>query len=178
MDVGGKSLSCCVFNIPYVTAMIPFTSVMNSVTGPVINLYIPGSMCVSLPGGREVVLMTSTGFPVSDTVRINVGLKKAESFTIRIRIPAWSEKTILMVNGEEVMIEPGSYAGITRTWKQGDQILLALDQRCRLVKPPCTHNAAEEHFQALMRGPIVLARDRRLNENIADDKHVKSFPSN
>ena len=166
VSVGDEELSCCVFNVPYATAMIPFTAVMNSPTGPVINLYIPGTMHVPLQGGREVVLKTSTGFPVSDSVQINVELKRAESFTLRIRIPAWSEKTTLKVNGEDVMIKPGSFAGITRKWKQGDQILLVLDQRCRLVKPPCTHNPAEEHFQALMRGPIVLARDKRLKEDI------------
>ena len=74
-----------------------------------------------------------------------------------------SSSTRLAVNGTEIPVEPGTYADISWEWRSGDRIELELDMRCRLLDAPKGSNPAGHHFKALVRGPVVLARDENLD---------------
>jgi len=85
-------------------------------------------------------------------------IKKPEEMTIKVRIPGWSAKSAMKVNGEPVQeIAPGTSALVKRTWKDGDVIDLSLEMRGRIV----SLGKLPENI-AIMRGPIVLARDSRI----------------
>lgn len=58
---------------------------------------------------------------------------------------------------------PGTYAEINRTWSADDKIELTLDMRCRLLDSPHGSNRAADNHQALIRGPVVLARDENID---------------
>ncbi|MCJ7820358.1 MAG: glycoside hydrolase family 127 protein, partial [Bacteroidales bacterium] len=91
--------------------------------------------------------------------------ERAENFTIAFRIPGWSEKTMLSVNGIEVnRLTPGSYNKINRVWSKGDKVILKLDLTGRLV--------ALNGQQALIRGPVVLARDTRFDDGFIYESAV------
>ena len=79
-----------------------------------------------------------------------------------------------MVNGTEQEAYPGSYLVLNREWKTGDRILLLLDMRCRLVRSPEGSPKEADHFRALVRGPVVLARDKRLGENIHEQVDIQA----
>ncbi len=144
-DVG---LSCCVVNGPRGLMLTPFWAFMQSAAGPVVNLYAPGSAQVG-----NVKLKITGDYPVSDHVEIRVTPAKTEDFTLTLRIPAWSERTELKVNGEPQPVTPG-YAKIRRTWRKGDRVAITFDLRARTV---------ELNGQiALQRGPVVLSLDNRL----------------
>ncbi|MDD3308680.1 MAG: glycoside hydrolase family 127 protein, partial [Dysgonamonadaceae bacterium] len=81
------------------------------------------------------------------------------------RIPGWSEETEMKINGEEVKVLPGTYAEITRRWESGDQIALLMDMRCKVINAPRGSNRGGDNFQAVVYGPMVLARDENIDIN-------------
>jgi len=144
-DVG---LSCCVVNGPRGLMLTPFWAFMQSADGPVVNLYAPGSAQVG-----TVKLEINGDYPVSDRVEIRVLPARTGEFTLSLRIPAWSERTELKVNGQPLAVTPG-YAKIRRTWRAGDRVTITFDLRAKVV---------ELNGQvALQRGPVVLSLDNRL----------------
>ena len=63
-----------------------------------------------------------------------------------------------MVNGEAVnMVVPGQYTDIQRKWSKDDVVTVELDMRGRVVRL----GKLPENV-AIVRGPVVLARDARL----------------
>ncbi|MBN1512036.1 MAG: glycoside hydrolase family 127 protein [Phycisphaerae bacterium] len=161
--VNNVHVTCCNLNGPMGLAYLPFVAVMNSRTGPVINLYNACTATVSTPAGRTARLEIATDYPRSGKITVIVKPEAPEKFSIRLRIPAWSASTELKVGGDEVRVMPGTYADIERTWSAGDRIELTLDMRCRLLDSPRGSNRAGDNHQALIRGPVVLARDENLD---------------
>ncbi|MHB9143276.1 MAG: hypothetical protein ACYC25_15505, partial [Paludibacter sp.] len=68
----------------------------------------------------------------------------------------------------------GTYAVLNRKWNSGDKIELQLDMRCRIVDAPHGSNRAGDNFQALVRGPVVLARDENIDEQYNEPVFVVS----
>jgi hypothetical protein len=64
------------------------------------------------------------------------------------------------VNGAAVPdVRTGEYARIERTWRAGDEVRIELDLGARVVRAP----GAGDRYAAVVRGPVVLARDSGLN---------------
>jgi DUF1680 family protein len=150
-------MSCCVANGPRGLLLTPFWAVMSSADGIVINLYAPGSATPQLADGTTVRLTQQTDYPSGDEILLTVDPEKPATFTLKLRIPAWSKHTSLSVNGAPADCRPGSYAALIREWSAGDRVVLKLDLRGRAVPAP----GGAPQF-AVMRGPVVLALDNRL----------------
>jgi DUF1680 family protein len=165
-DIAGFQLSCCTANGPMGLALVPFTAVMTSVSGPVVNLYNFKSARVKTPAGGEVKLELATEYPRTGSIVLTVQPDRPETFTLRLRIPGWAGRSTLKVNGKPVAVTPGTYAELPREWNAGDRVELEIDLRCRLIPSPHGVNRGGDNFQALVRGPLVLARDRRLGGDI------------
>lgn len=149
-DVG---LSCCVVNGPRALMLTPAWAFMKSADGPVVNLYAPSTAKID-----DVKLEITGDYPVKDHVDIRVTPDEAKEFTLALRIPDWSERTELKVNGQTIPAAPG-YAKIRRTWSPGDHVTLVFDMRPRLAK--------SNGQVALQRGPVVLSLDNRLTPSSA-----------
>jgi hypothetical protein len=156
-DVG---LSCCAANGPRGLLMTPRWALMESAAGPVVNLYAAGASRLRLAEGAEVRLIQETDYPVTGRVVIRVEPDRALRFSLRLRIPAWSECTHLKVEGDSFPVEAGTYAVLTREWKPGTRIELELDMRGRAVPAP---RGGVSAF-AVLRGPILFALDSRVVE--------------
>ena len=91
-------------------------------------------------------------YPRSNFVRI---VSHTEGpLAVRLRIPAWSEKTDVAVNGKALEgVKAGSYFTISREWKLGDIVTICFDM------PVVAHTL--DHVVAFTRGPVLLARDSR-----------------
>lgn len=99
-----------------------------------------------------------------------------------LRIPEWSEKTKLILNGAESVADNG-YVKLTRKWSGKDCIELELDMTTKVIRPvPYGHQVlmnrvvwgsnymipvydeedplAKYHL-ALRRGPLVLAAGKQ-----------------
>ena len=161
---------CCVAIGAAGTALIPLTAAMETKNGIALNLYLPGTYIQNV-GGHTVTLSTKTDYPKSGTIRICIQTEDEAHFTLALRIPAWSVQTSLSVCGTSEQVRPGSYAKIEKTWKNGDEILLELDMRTKIIRAaeidPLANADAICHF-ALQRGPVMLARDSALGEDIKE----------
>lgn len=151
----GMGLNCCIANGPRGMMLAPAVAVMQGAEGPVVNLYSEGEWKLGNGG-----LAMKTDYPRSGAVEIEMRPKQPEAFTLRLRIPAWSEETTLAVNGAPVAgVRPGAWAVLARTWKPGDRVSLHLDFRGRVLHA----SDGGRRYAAVMRGPIALARDARLS---------------
>ncbi len=159
----GMDQNCCVANGPRGLLLLPQLAVMTDAAGPVINLYGPSTATVDLPAGGQATLVQRGDYPRDETIRIRVEPDAPAAFTLKLRIPAWSARTGLTVNGQAHPCAPGTYAALDRVWRPGDEVSLTLDLRARLVRAP-----GDESHLALLRGPLVLARDRRLGDADVD----------
>lgn len=161
----GMHINCCNANGPRAFAMIPQFAYQVKDDCIRVNFYGESEAEIMLPGKKNVKLRQVTDYPVADEIILQVELAKESSFTIALRIPAWSRLATVQVNGESVEdVLQGAYLPITRKWKAGDKITVRLDLRARLVEM--------NQAQAIVRGPLVLARDSRFNDGFIDETTV------
>jgi len=157
--------SCCVVNGPRGLMITPYWAVMTDGKGVAVNLYAPFDASVPTPSGQQAAVKIDTDYPRGGKITLNVDPAKTEAFVLKVRIPRWSERTTLKINGTayDGYVIPGTYAEIDRTWNPGDQVELTLDMRTRVAYAPSGCGD-----QALQRGPVVLAFDSRLYKPDAD----------
>ena len=170
----GMNLHCCNASGPRGQFTLPLTTVMSSSEGPVVNFYIDGNYHLKTPRGRSVVVKQQTDYPLSGKVRVTLDLARAEEMTLQLRIPAWSARNTVTVNGEAVGgAEPGQFIKLNRNWSSSDVVEMELDMRGKVI----FHGDEERRFAAITRGPVVLARDSRfpgppmisVNQPLPDD---------
>lgn len=153
------ALSCCVANGPRGFMTLPSWALMTSKNGLAVNFYGQMEGSLKTPAGNPVSLNMVSDYPENGLVRIKVGLQQEEKFEINLRIPEWSARTSLKINGQayDGYAIKGTYSTLSRTWKDGDEIELEFDMRGRVIDAPSGVGDA-----AVMRGPVVLAFDTRL----------------
>ena len=116
------------------------------------NFYSSALVKGELSGGRKVAFDMYSLYPRTDYVRIVSHTEGAAP--VRLRIPAWSAKTEVKLNGKVLDgVAAGSYFTIERDWKLGDILELKFDM------PVVAHTL--DHHVAFTRGPVLLARDSR-----------------
>ncbi|HEU4754295.1 MAG TPA: hypothetical protein VFU47_14390, partial [Armatimonadota bacterium] len=153
-------LNCCSVNGPRTLGMLAEWALMRAEDGPVLNYYGPGVLSAHLRSGNRVQLRQRTAYPRDGKIELAVSPERAEEFTLRLRVPQWSARTRVSVNGEPAPgAEPGRYLALTRKWEAGDKVELELDI--------ALHFWAGEREQAgktsVYQGPILLAYDQRYN---------------
>ncbi|MBI9017066.1 MAG: glycoside hydrolase family 127 protein [Phycisphaerae bacterium] len=136
-----------------------------------INLYIASKINTEF-SGQKVNFTMATDYPTDENIQINVEPESETKFTIKLRIPCWSQNSPLpedlyryldnqnhdvtiSINGQiiDYQIKNG-YAIISRIWCKGDRIEMTIPMPVRLV---LAHEKAIDNHQkvALQRGPIV-----------------------
>ena len=156
-------MSCCVANGPRGLMITPSWAAMTGPDGVALNLYAPLQAEVATPDGQSLKIDMQTVYPADGRVRIAVGLPKSEAFALRLRIPQWSERTSLRINGApyDGYLIPGTYASIERTWNEGDRIELDLDMRARVVDAPSgSGDRARTGRAGVRHAPDTAARRR------------------
>jgi uncharacterized protein len=161
----GMHINCCNANGPRAFMMLPGFAAMKSQNEIYLNIYSESRFDIFLNSKNRIIIDQVTEYPVSDEILININPLKPESFTVGLRIPSWSMITNVTVNDIAVdNVVPGSYCMITRLWKDGDRIRMKMDFRGRLL--------IKNGYQAIMRGPLVLARDTRFNDGFIYESAV------
>ena len=80
-------------------------------------------------GADSYGLTQETKYPFDNKIQIQVSGSQAKDYTIYVRIPGWATPNpVLSVNGKRVSdaVQPGTFASIRRTWKDGDRVELEL----------------------------------------------------
>lgn len=173
--VNNVNVTCCNLNGPMGLAYLPFVAVMNSPNGPVINLFNSSTSDVELASGNNIKIELTSAFPENGAVNVKLSMKRKELFSVKIRIPAWSENTTVFVNNKPYKTKAGSYLDIARKWSDGDIISMKLDMRCRIIEAPKGSNRKGDNFTAVMAGPIVLARDENMDKDFNNPVQIISI---
>jgi len=161
----GMHINCCNANGPRGFTLIPRFAVINRPEGIYFNYYGSSESSTMLPSGHRLDIIQHTNYPVGNLVTFEIKLERPENLTLHFRIPVWSENTGMEINGEKVEGHTaGKYTTLSRTWSSGDQVSLEFDMPCKLI----TLNG----YQAILRGPIVLARDSRFKDGYVDEAAI------
>jgi hypothetical protein len=128
-----------------------------------VHLYAGNRLQTKLPDGTLVALTQQTDYPWDGHVTITLTQAPPKPCALNLRIPAWTERATLKVNGKTVATKPGTYATVQRTWSAGDVVDLDLPMAVRLTK---AHPAVEDcrYRVAVMRGPVVYCFERPKSE--------------
>lgn len=157
-DQCGMGMNCCTASGPRGMMVMPRYALMQNEKGLVLNLFTNAQYEVVSPDKEKVLVGVTTQYPVSPKVSVEIESGTQSNFDFQVRIPSWSKRTHVEVNGE---VQPvpvaGSYLSLLRTWKKGDRIEVVFDMRARVVTSP-----GEKLFYAIEYGPLVLAMDHRL----------------
>ncbi|MEU5869856.1 beta-L-arabinofuranosidase domain-containing protein [Nonomuraea sp. NPDC047529] len=118
-----------------------------------VNLFVPSTLDWS---ARGITITQTTSYPAGETTSLQVTGNASGSWTMRVRIPAWTQGATISVNGvqQNIATTPGSYADLTRTWSSGDTVTVRLPMRVIM-------KAADDNpgVQAVTYGPVVLSGD-------------------
>ena len=144
---------CCSGSLPQVAADYRILTYFRAPQAVYVNLYIPST--VQWTEGSAQLSLTQTGnYPLDSQVAFEVTATQPTELTLHFRIPQWAEGASLRVNGKrtDVQVAPGSFAGVSRTWKNGDRVELELPLTLRVEAVDAQH----PDLLALVRGPLVL----------------------
>jgi len=145
---------CCSGTFPQLTADYGISSYYRSQDGIYVNLFLPSQVKWS-QNNTPCTLTQTTEYPRANTTELAFALARPETFTLYLRIPAWTgPKTTLSINGKraDTPIEPGKFVAVARAWKDGDRVELELEMPLRLE----TVDNQNPNTVALLHGPIAL----------------------
>lgn len=158
----GMHINCCNANGPRGFTLLPKIAVMVSANEIILNLFCSSDVKVKLAAAGIVSLSETTTYPVDNHIEITVSPEKESQFSVLLRVPAWCNKTVIKINGKPLEnIPASSYLKIERIWKTGDKISVEFDMPGKVVY--------SKGFQAIQRGPVVLARDSRFKDGFVDE---------
>ncbi len=150
----GQQWPCCSGTFPQIAADYHISTYLRSEDGVYVNLFTPSKVQWRDGGGRYG-LKQETKYPFDNRIQIQVSGTQAKDYTVYVRIPAWAEPDpVLLVNGNRISgsVQPGTFAPVRRTWKDGDRIELELPMPLRVQEVDANH----PQFAALMQGPLAL----------------------
>lgn len=102
-------------------------------------------------GGKAVQITEDTGYPFEEQVRLKISVSKPMGFPLMLRVPGWCSNATITVNGHpQRHVTPGSFHRISRTWKNGDSVIIQLPMPVQLQSGP-------SRAVAINRGPIVYS---------------------
>jgi len=157
---GSPELNCCSVNGPRGIGILSEWAVMGGRDGIALNYYGPSEIVVRTPSGRRLRLTQETDYPVGGRVFLTVSPGAEERFTLRLRIPGWSQRTRVKMNGQlQAGAQPGTYLALDRIWRQGDTVEVMLDMGPWFW----VGEKGSEGKVSVYHGPLLLAYDPRFD---------------
>jgi hypothetical protein len=172
----GHPVACCTGNInrfmPYYAMQTWLRAEGNGLAAA---LYGPSTVSTRV-GAQDtpVTVSQETRYPFDETIRFTVATGEDVEFELQLRIPAWSAKPSLTVNGTPVEgdLVPGTFFAINREFKNGDVVELSLPMEVRAVEWPGDGVSFE-------RGPLVYSLPIAEEATVAEgyEKATEDFPA-
>lgn len=154
--------ACCPPNVARIVSSLGAYAYSENENTFFIDLYAGGTVQTE----KGISLTCKTNFPHCGEVGYTVS-GTAET-TIAIRIPAWSEKTTLTVNGKAVDLDTvteDGYAYLSGSWQDGDTIQLSLDMTPHVIYAS-PKVAADTGKVCVQRGALVYCAEEADNGKI------------
>ena len=151
---------CCTMNVSRLVASVG--GYFYSVGSDVVAVHLYGGNAANLTiDGTQVAIRQTTDYPWDGSIRITVDPASPKSFALKLRIPAWSRRATIAVNGEPIDSErrERGYVEIRREWSAGDSVELDLPMPVeRLYASPKVK--MDVGRVALKRGPLVYCLEQ------------------
>ncbi len=190
----GHYYGCCACIGSAGFGLVPKMTLLTSADALALNLYFNGDVHATTPNGAPLHMHIDTTYPVDGHIAITLHPSTPDTFTLKLRIPAWSRKSTLTVCGEAVQAQAG-YVCVCREWHDGDTIILTLDMTTYAHRPISyghqvlmnevvwdkqyvvpTYDEEDPIAKchvALTRGPLVLAQESRLGYNVDEPADIR-----
>jgi DUF1680 family protein len=142
-------------------------------------------------GSKSLGIKVKSMLPWEGKVRVELTLDKPKIFTFHLRIPSWSDRIFMSINGTPIAINPpvilpkhqtasgydpfnSWYLPIERSWSDGDVIEIEFEMA---IRPQFTHPRvrATRGQVAFTRGPLVYCLESIDNSGI-DIFNIKVDP--
>jgi DUF1680 family protein len=166
-------ITCCMSSVPRGIAFIPYLNYGKVQNNPTVLLYesanIKDKLVVDKDHSVPVEMQITSSFPRKGQASILVKLPQSTTFTLQLRVPAWSQSFTATINGKTYKGKVDEFIGIKREWKTGDKVSIAFDMPLTVLDGGKSYPG----YVAFKRGPQVLSMDKSLNASTA-----KSLPAN
>lgn len=133
-------------------ALFPLCGVQSAADGFVLNEYLKGDIRCETADGKYVSFAISESAVESGSAKITVSLSAPSVFSLRLRIPEWSNSATVSVNGKVERVSVG-YHTVAREWADGDRVEVCLN--------PELKSETLNGKQSFRYGAFVLARDEQ-----------------
>lgn len=162
MDNNTAYFGCCIAIGAVGIGLVPKTSVLNDDNNYTFALYLPGKAVFNNKDGGRVEFEVNTKYPSDSKIGITVNTEGY--FSLNLRVPYFADNYSVTLNNDIINTENNNgVITISREWHKNDVITLDLNMNFRTVRAPKNPDdkAGKNHI-AFMYGPLVLARDERL----------------
>lgn len=149
------SSRCCqhnhAFGWPYFAENLILATQDNGVAAAI---YSACTANVKVADGRDIVLREETRYPFEEDILFTVETDGDVRFPFYLRIPSWTEKASVYVNGEKISAAPeaGSYLRIERLWKDGDQVSVSFPMSLTMRRWQVNRGSVSVNY-----GPLTLS---------------------
>lgn len=138
------------------------------------TLYAPSEVKTKVGSNNTPIhIVEDTKYPFEETIDFTIqALDTDTKFPFIVRIPSWSTKSVVKVNGQavEYKADKNNLVSIDRIWKAGDKLTLEFTPEVKL-------SVWKERSRAVERGPLVYALKMNANEKFLDDVPVQDGPN-
>jgi len=149
------SSRCCQHNHtqgwPYFTENLWMATPDNGLAAVI---YSPSKVNAKVGDNTNISITNKTNYPFSDDLIFEIKTDKSDNFPIYFRIPSWSKKSAIMINGKTINtpIEAGKYLKINRKWSNGDFVNLVFPKNISVKRWEKNHNSASINY-----GPLTFS---------------------
>lgn len=169
MENGTFFYGCCAAIGAAGTGLFPNLHLLRAGNEIVLEFYTQGEIKFTLQNGHPVTIRTQTAYPYDGTIKLTVQTEETEAFALKLRVPGYCRWSEYWIDAEPVCRaeHKETYISLERTWNSCSSITLCLDLHPRVVCDPRPENVQSgKQFIAFCDGPIVLARDARINADV------------
>ncbi len=142
---------CCCFNLHMGWPKFVQNSWAATGDGGLAVLAYGPTVVNAIASGQQVQITEETSYPFEEQVRLRVSVSNAANFSLTLRVPTWCSNAVITVNGQEQSgVTPGAFYRVSRTWTNGDLVVVNLPMTVRTQTGP-------SRSVAVNRGPIVYS---------------------
>ena len=149
------SSRCCQHNHtqgwPYFTENLWMATPDNGIAAVI---YSPSKVNAKVGNNTNVSITNKTNYPFSDDLIFEIETDKSDNFPIYFRIPSWSKKSTIMINGKRINtpIKASKFLKINRKWSNGDIVKIVFPKNISVKRWEKNHNSASVNY-----GPLTFS---------------------
>ncbi len=129
-----------------------------------IDQYVTSEAAVPLAAG-EVSLTVESELPWQGRGSVTIAPGSAGTFSLSLRLPSWTERALIRVNGREETVSPDAdgYLTLRRAWRDGDRVDFEFPMPVLFSETPAQVKENVGRV-SLRRGPIVYCAEGKDND--------------